>query len=303
MRFTGDRYPKNRGIIQCSVFEYTTTLDEGAYTNGIDILNAHDWIIRDNVIRNIKAAPGAEELAGPAILAWHESSNTIVERNQIIDCDFGISFGNSGQSGISHTGGIIRNNFIKGHSESDFGIGIIFAPDAKVLNNTIYSPGSWGYSIEARFTETTNCLIMNNLTDEPIWRDRNGASSTLTTNVENASESDFADVESGDLHLSDSSTIAVDQGTVSEDVSTDIDCQPIPVGALPDIGADEKCVPVSGIGDLSSDCTISLSDAILALQVVIGKGSDVSKDEDMNADDRVGLYEAIRILSDVSSAR
>jgi len=121
--------------------------------------------------------------------------------------------------------------------------------------------------------------------------------------VENASESDFADVESGDLHLSDSSTIAVDQGTVSEDVSTDIDCQPIPVGALPDIGADEKCVPVSGTGDLNGDCTVSLGDTILAIQVVVGQGADVSKDEDMNNDDRVGLYEAIRILSDVSSAR
>ena len=298
-----DSNPKNRGIIQCSVFEYTTTLDEGAYTNGIDILNAHDWIIRDNVIRNIKAAPGAEELAGPAILAWHESSNTIVERNQIIDCDVGISFGNAGQSGISHTGGIIRNNFIKGHSESDFGIGIIFAPDAQVLNNTIYSPGSWEYSIEARFSETTNCLIMNNLADEDIYGNRDGASSTLTSNVTDASESDFADVESGNLHLSDNATIAVDQGTASEDVSADIDCQSRPVGDFPDIGADEKCLPVSGTGDLSGDCTVSLGDAILAIQVVVGQGADVSKDEDMNADGRVGLYEAIRILSDVSSAR
>ena len=108
--------PKNNGVIRCSTFEYTTVLDDGDdgwYTNGIDLLNCHDWVISDNIIRNIKHNPAiTSTLAGPAILLWHGSSNTIVERNRIIECDFGISFGNAGQNGVSHTGGIIRNNFI-----------------------------------------------------------------------------------------------------------------------------------------------------------------------------------------------
>lgn len=119
--------PKNNTIVECSLFEYTTTLndgDDGWYTNGIDILNSHNWIIRDNTFRNIKHNPSiTTTLAGPAILAWKGSSGTLVERNRIIDCDFGISFGNAGGSGIQHNGGIIRNNFIKGYDHTDFGMG------------------------------------------------------------------------------------------------------------------------------------------------------------------------------------
>lgn len=228
---------KHNGIIECSVFEYTTTLDQGNYTNGIDILNCHDWVIRDNLIKNIKAAPGAG-LAGPAILVWHGSSNTIVERNTILNSDFGISFGNSSQEGISHTGGIIRNNFIKGHSNSDFGIGIVKSPDAKVINNTVYSPEGWPHSIEARFPETVNCLIMNNLTDENIWSNRDGASATLVTNIYNAETAYFVDAGNGDLHLAPAATDAINAGTNTADRTSDIDCEDI-ADQQPDIGADE----------------------------------------------------------------
>ncbi len=233
---------KNNGIIECSLFEYTTTLDDGDdgwYTNGIDLLYCHNWIIRDNTIRNIKHNPSlTTNLAGPAILIWKESTNTIIERNKIIDCDFGISFGNAGEGGVSHTGGIIRNNFIKGYSSSDFGIGLVYAPNAKVINNTVYSPGGWGYSIEARFSQTSNCIIMNNFCDEAIWDDRNGATCTLTSNSTTASSSDFVDISTGDLHLISGSTSAANAGTISTDRTMDIDCNNI-TDNQPDVGADE----------------------------------------------------------------
>jgi hypothetical protein len=233
--------PKNHGIIECSTFEYTTTLDDGDdgfYTQGIDLLYCHNWIIRDNIIRNIKHNPSlTSTLAGAAILAWYQSSNTMVERNRIIECDFGISFGNSAQGGISHTGGIIRNNFILGYAYSDFGIGLAFAPDAKVINNTIYSPGGWPYSIEARFSETTNCEIMNNFSDEGIWDNRDGASSNLTTNNTTATPSDFVNIAEYNLHLRSVAVSVINAGTNTADRTTDIDCGDII--SIPDIGADE----------------------------------------------------------------
>ncbi len=233
--------PKNDGIIECSTFEYTTTLDDGDdgfYTQGIDLLNCHNWIIRDNIIRNIKHNPSlTSTLAGAAILAWYQSSNTIVERNRIIECDFGISFGNSAQGTISHTGGIIRNNFILGYTYSDFGIGLAFAPDAKVINNTIYSPGGWPYSIEARFSETTNCEIINNFSDEDIWDNRDGASCNLTTNNSTATPSDFVNIAEYNLHLRSNAVSVINAGTNTADRTTDIDCGDII--SIPDIGADE----------------------------------------------------------------
>ena len=45
----------DNGIVECSLIEYATSLPgNNYYTNGIDLHNAHGWIIRDNTIRNIK---------------------------------------------------------------------------------------------------------------------------------------------------------------------------------------------------------------------------------------------------------
>jgi hypothetical protein len=49
------------------------------YTNGIDALGADGWVIRDSMVRGIPCQNGP--LAGPAILLWGASSNTILERN------------------------------------------------------------------------------------------------------------------------------------------------------------------------------------------------------------------------------
>ncbi|NNG00114.1 MAG: hypothetical protein HKM93_12090 [Desulfobacteraceae bacterium] len=232
--------PKMDGIIECSEFGYTATLDDkddGWYTNGIDLLNSHNWIIRNNLITNIKHQPElTDQLAGPAILVWQGSSNTLVEGNRIIDCDVGISFGNSSRPGVQHTGGIIRNNVIKGYESSDFGIGIIRSVDAKVINNTIYSPGAWPYSIEARFSESTNCLIMNNLADEPIIGDRDGAVSILESNIVVAKAKHFKDAGRGDLRLSSEKTPAAGAGKPHLERQHDIECRKI-TAARPDAGA------------------------------------------------------------------
>lgn len=219
------------------------------------------------------------------ILVWQGSSNTIVERNRIIDCDFGISFGNASGSGVQHTGGVIRNNFIKGYENSDFAIGIVKSPDAKILNNTIYSPGAWPYSIEARFPETTNCLIMNNLADETIWGNRDGASSILTTNITDATSDDFVDVANGDLHLASDSVPAVDAGTPTADRTLDIDCEEISDGK-PDIGADEfQSTVIMGINGTITDVD---GEPIKWALVIATQKPDVKKRAFTNED---GYYE------------
>jgi len=232
--------PKNDSIIQCSRFEYTTTLDDaddGYYTNGIDLLNSHRWIIRDNRFVNIRHHSGiTNRLAGPAILVWRGSSDTLVERNSFMNCDFGISFGNAGGTGIQHSGGIIRNNMIRGYMYSDFGIGIIKSTNARVVNNTIYSPGSWAWSIETRYSESTGVVNMNNLTDEPIFHDRDGASASLSSNITNAVSSFFIDETFGDFSLVSGSIPAVNSGEETSYRTDDITCYQISDG-MPDAGA------------------------------------------------------------------
>ncbi len=253
-----DTGTKSDGIVECSAFEYTTTLGEGDYTNGIDILNSHNWIIRDNTFRNIKAGPGGT-LAGPAVLCWQGSSGTVVERNRVIDCDMGISFGDSYDSAPSHSGGIIRNNFVQGYANSDFGICVSKSPDARVINNTIYSPGNWPYSIEVQYSSSSNCLLANNLADEPFWTDRFEPNHPqLATNLTGAAPGYFVDPAGGDLHLADGAP-PIDGGTVTAGRETDIDGQGA-VGLAPDIGADERRGPaVLQSGDYDGDGTAEIA--------------------------------------------
>ncbi len=254
-----DTGTKNDGVIECSTFEYTTTLAEGDYTNGIDLLNSHNWIIRDNTLRNIKAGPGGD-LAGPAILVWQGSSGTVVERNRVIDCDMGISLGNSSDSVPSHSGGIIRNNFVKGYGNSDFGICVSKSPDVKVINNTIYSPGSWPWSIEVQYASSTECQLINNLADEPFYINRFGTNNPLlVTNLTAAGPGYFVDPDRGDLHLRSSDLPAIDAGTFTPDRDTDIDRQGV-TGLRPDIGADERRTPaVFQSGDFHGDGTAGIA--------------------------------------------
>src|SRR3989442_12105778 len=92
----------NNGIVEYSVIEYTTTAKD-AYVNGVDVHTGANWIIRDNVFRNLVAPRGGS--AGPAVLMWNHSSNTVTERNLFINCARGIAYGLQ-IAGFDHTGGI-----------------------------------------------------------------------------------------------------------------------------------------------------------------------------------------------------
>ena len=145
-----------------------------------------NWIIRNNLFRNIRAPPG--QLAGPAVLMWNGSPSTIAEGNTFINCQREIAFGLTERTPDDHTGGIIRNNFIyrtqrrrrcrhrrlrlaehAGAAQHDPHVGHL-----SQRRSNIASP------------HTTGVVIANNLLDGAVAA-RDGATGTVTGNYTTAS--------------------------------------------------------------------------------------------------------------------
>ncbi len=225
------------GLLACSRLEYTTTAPD-EYTNGISAHNAHRWVVRDNEWARIRT-PGNS--AVPTILFWSASSDTIVERNLLVDCYQGISFGNASHGAGDHIGGIVRNNIIYASQPHDVVVEMVHATGWLVAHNTALlldpAPGlTWG--MEARFDDSAGTFAYN-LTNMPIWADRNGAQGTLTGNLTSAQNDWFINAAAGDLHLSATATAVIDQAAPLTAVTTDFDGDLRPAGLAPDIGADE----------------------------------------------------------------
>jgi hypothetical protein len=241
---TGNPGPySDDGRVACSSIEYTT-YPPSDYTNGVDVLAGAGWVIRDNVFRNIRSPDGS--LAGPAVLMWRNSLDTLVERNLFIECDRAIALGLSapdsnsrnGETTYDHQGGIVRNNFIYRAGPGDVGITLNYARNAEVYNNTVLLNGTFTYgAIEFRFG-STSADIRYNLTDAPIWQ-RDSASGTVSGNVTNAQPGWFASAARGNLHLLPAATAAIDQAATLAAVPDDYDGTARPIGPAPDVGADE----------------------------------------------------------------
>lgn len=220
----------DRGVVRCSLFEYSAGIGPQWYVGGIDAHNGGDWEVKDNVFRGIRSPE--TRLAEHAIHFWSGSSNTLVERNIIIDCDRGIGFG-LGTS--THVGGLIRNNMV--YSTRDAGISLESATGTRVLNNTVYTEG-YGNAIEYRFGTTREVIIRGNLTHGSI-QSRNGAGGTADSNYTSATPAFFVDYATGDLHLTSARAEVVNQAPALAEVPDDIDRRARPVGVAPDLGAHE----------------------------------------------------------------
>jgi len=225
------------GLLACSRLEYSTSAPD-SYTNGISAHNAHRWVVRDNEwyrIRTISDDPV------PTILFWSGSSDTVVERNLLMDCYQGIAFGNSSHNSLDHTGGIVRNNFIYSSLVHDVAIEMVHAEGWLVAHNTAVllnpTPGlSWG--MEARFADSEGTFAYN-LTNMAIFPDRDGAEGSLMGGITDAPMGWFVDPAAGDLHLLALATAAIDQAEALPEVRGDFDGDARPVGLAPDVGADE----------------------------------------------------------------
>lgn len=254
-----DTFYSDSGIVEGCLFEYTAGIGPQWYIGGIDIHHCKNWIVRDNVFKDIRSPE--TNLSEHAIHFWSESKNTLVERNIIINCDRGIGFG-LGNSG--HYGGIIRNNMV--YTTRDVGIGLENSCSTKVFNNTVYTENYFN-SIEYRFTGTFDAIIINNLTNEDI-SSRNGGQATVSTNVTDAVESWFVNATNGDLHLNTNEPSVIDQGQTLSEVLVDIDNQVRPQGNGYEIGADE-IVSGSSVNEEQEVDLINFSISFINEQIVI----------------------------------
>ena len=221
-----------RGELRWCLLEYTSGIGPASYIGGILAAESADWIVHHNIIRGIRS-PEAE-IAGPAVMFWDDSANTIIEHNNIYNCDRGIMLGLLGGE-ASQMGGMIRNNMI--HTNRDVGIGLQGAESVSIYNNTVYTENYY-VSIEYRWESTRFTSIINNLTSASIIP-RDGGTGVLETNVMNAEASWFIDPTGGDLRLAASQATVVDQGTELTAVPIDFECDKRPKGDATDIGADE----------------------------------------------------------------
>ena len=172
----------DNGIVEFSTMEYTT-LAPSYYTDGVDVHTGDNWIIRNNVFKNIRTS-GA--LAGYAILMWNNSKNTTVEANTFINNAREIGLGLDGNKPSDHSGGIVRNNFIfrSAGQGGDVAIGIWSSPGTEVANNTVKLNGNYSNAIEYRFASTTGVKVLYNLTDAAIVsRDGTAARSRGTSRM------------------------------------------------------------------------------------------------------------------------
>lgn len=225
------------GLLACSRLEYTNSAPDD-YTNGISAHLATRWVVRDNEWLRIR---GLNDATGPAILFWSGSSETVVERNWLLDCYRGIAFGNPSHSGVDHIGGVVRNNMLAFTLPHDVAIEMVHASGWLVAHNTAMlldpAPGlTWG--MEARYAESDG-VFANNLTNLDIWADRDGASATQDGNRTDAQAAWFNHAQNGDLHLRPDVLQAIDQAASLALVSDDFDGQSRPAGSAADIGADE----------------------------------------------------------------
>lgn len=229
------------GLLACSRLEYTTTAP-GEYTNGISAHNAHRWVVRDNAWYRIRTP---EDTPVPTILFWSASSDTVVERNLLVNCFQGIAFGNAGHGSGDHSGGIVRNNFIYAAMPHDVVIEMVHATGWLVAHNTalLLNPASgltWG--MEARFADSQGTFAYN-LTNMGLRPDRDGAQGASTGNIANAQSGWFVNPPGGDLHLVASATAAIDRAAPLAQVTDDYDGVARPIGFAPDVGADEYSPP------------------------------------------------------------
>jgi len=226
------------GRLERCRFEYTAGIGPQFYIGGLDAHGARRWVIRENYFRNI-ASPG-RHVAEHAIHLWSDSSDVLVERNTIVDCDRGIGFGLGDARPVR--GGTIRNNFIhhrdNGHPYADVGIVIEGSTGVDVLHNTVLQEHPYPRAIEVRFGTTREVRVLNNLVSRAIVV-KDGATASVAGNVTSLDRSLLRLSVAGDLRLAESVAGVVDRALPEGAVPDDIDGTPRPRDGKADVGAHE----------------------------------------------------------------
>lgn len=174
-------YDRNRpdhfirsAMVENCVFEFTGGNAFQSYTGGIDVHHGENWVVKDNVFKNIRYPAG--KITEGAIHFWNHSKNIVVTGNEILHCDRGILFGMDNSPLYS---GRIIDNFI--HTTLDTGIYLCNASDVSVLNNIVYIDSPYPNAIEYRFEQTKNVVIAGNRSNRAI-RSRDGGTARVFDN-------------------------------------------------------------------------------------------------------------------------
>jgi hypothetical protein len=238
---TTDSKPCRNGLVACSLLEYSDHAPSD-YTNGVDVINGEGWTVRDNVILRIRGPQAQGWRAGPAILFWGGSRDTVVERNWLRDCYRGIALGlvqdRGGAPGLDHEGGLVRRNAVCNlNAWADEGIEVNASPRARVEHNTVLVEGKVPWSISIRFP-TASARVWNNLSNHRVIL-RDGAKADLKANVMTAQRDWFVDAGQGDLRLVRSDLPAIDSGVLIPETNGDAGRSPSFSGSAPDAGTFE----------------------------------------------------------------
>jgi len=232
------------GIVESCLFEFTSGWAYQYYTGGIDVHKGVNWVVRDNLFRNIRN--NGAGLAEHAVHFWNRCpvlpQNITVERNWVINCDRGIGFGLGSYDG-GHNGGssVIRNNMVYNNGtgpNTDVCIGLEHACDVLVDNNTVYNE-TYGTPIEYRFSTSSNIVFRNNLVDKAIKNRDSAPPAVMSNNIESVQASWFKGLGAGDLRLVYGVTAAIDQGCTVPGFADDVDGETRPKLGGWDVGADE----------------------------------------------------------------
>ncbi|MFV1968673.1 MAG: right-handed parallel beta-helix repeat-containing protein [Pirellulaceae bacterium] len=205
------------------------------YIGGMDIMNAKNWVVSDNVFTGIHGKTGE---ARGAIFMWHNGTDCVIERNIIIDCDTGICLGNSSARGERrHANGfVVRNNFIVRCSESN--ILADHTRDCKILNNTVHDPRSRNGRLLRAVHANDGLIVAHNIFSGPrISIEKVEGRIDVRNNLVRPVTNYFVNASKGNLHLTGMAVEAIDKATADPAVTEDIDGQPR--GAQSDLGADE----------------------------------------------------------------
>jgi hypothetical protein len=240
------------GIIEQCLFEFTSGWAYQSYTGGIDIHKGVNWVVRDNLFRNLRVPAGQAGVAEHAVHFWKRCptrpQNIVIERNWIVNCDRGIGFGLSNTEG-GHFGGasVIRNNMVFNDGtgpHTDVGIGLEYAANVQVENNTVVIKNYWA-PVEYRFVGSSNLVFQNNLVSGPIQPRDDAPPALKANNLEHVEASWFRDLAIGDLRLTAEARPAIGTGQALEVFNDDVDGRRRPESGW-DLGACQQS-PGEGI--------------------------------------------------------
>jgi hypothetical protein len=212
-------------------------LFEGDYITAIDMMTLEDWKISDNLFKDIKGRNGG---ARGAVFIWVRSKNVTVERNAILNCDRGISFGNpSGSTNYLPGQEHIRDSEIKNNiiiPGPDAGIEMWWAENIRVYNNTIWREDAAGPGLRGGMDQwkISRIDVVNNLV-----RGANmlAGGITLRNNLIGNLTGITFDLRSENLQSTGFVASAAGRGLALQEVTDDFASRPR--SKAPDIGAFE----------------------------------------------------------------